>query len=586
MKILSVLLFTITMVTSVAQAQFAGGSGTEEDPYQISTLEQLQAAGDSANLDKHFVQIADIDASDTEEWNNGKGFNPIGRSYIPGESYPFRGSFDGNGFTISNLTINRSEESFVGLFGKTSRANFSHVALENIEVSGAHHTGGLIGSNERGEIHGSYVTGKITGSRSVGGLVGANTGTISESHALIEVTGGGSNYNDGVGGLVGYNNFGMVYTSYAVGTVTGDENVGGLIGQHFGGGGGFSATVHACYAHVDVTGNIRVGGLVGYHALIHRMIEPDSRSIISESYAAGKVSGTDESGGLVGNNEERLLSNYWDEVVTGLEKGVGSGSSNGSMGLTTVQMSDKDAFIHLYELDFEHTWQLTEGYPVLTWQNPEDAVDPPDVPIIRIDTTKRDFGVVGTDSSGTLEVIIRNTGNNVLSGEVNLAGPDVALFAIDDGQFSFLLEVGSSQAVSITFHPEDLKSYEAKLHIVHNAPNRSDTLIIPLVGEGKEPTDVTPGTSPDIPGELALHQNYPNPFNPSTRIRYSLSESAYVIIEVFDITGHHVATLVDRLMPPGDYAADFDAGGLSSGIYMYRIQAGNVVRTRRMSLVK
>jgi len=587
MKILSVLLFTIPMATSVAHAQFAGGSGKGEDPYQISTLEQLQAVGDSANLDKHFIQIADIDASETENWHNGEGFEPIGRRYIPGESYPFTGSFDGNGFTISNLTINRPEQYFVGLFGKASGANFSHVALENIDVSGAHHTGGLIGSNERGEIHGSYVTGKITGSRSVGGLVGANTGTISESHALIEVTGGGSNFViAGVGGLVGYNNFGMVYTSYAVGTVTGDENVGGLIGQHFGGGGGFSARVYACYAHVDVTGNIRVGGLVGYHPVVHTLIEPASSSIISESYAAGKVSGNKETGGLVGNNEERLLSNYWDKVTTGLDKGVGTGSSNGSLGLTTVQMSDKDAFIHMYELDFEHTWQLTEGYPVLTWQDPEDAVDPPDVPIIRIDTTKRDFGVVGTDSSGTLEVIIRNTGNNVLSGEVNLGGPDVALFAIDNGQFSFLLEVGSSQAVSITFHPEDLKSYEAELHIVHNAPNRSDTLIIPLVGEGKEPTDVIPGTSPDFPGELALHQNYPNPFNPSTRIRYSLTEPAHVTVEVFDITGRHVATLVDRLMPPGDHAADFDAADLSSGIYVYRIQAGDFIQTRSMSLVK
>jgi hypothetical protein len=379
---------------------------------------------------------------------------------------------------------------------------------------------------------------------------------------------------------------GWYIPSYAVGTVTGDENVGGLIGQHFGGGGGFSATVHACYAHVDVTGNIRVGGLVGYHALIHMTIEPASSSIISESYAAGKVSGTEESGGLVGNNEERLLSNYWDEVVTGLEEGVGSGSSNGSLGLTTVQMSDKDAFIHMYELDFEQTWQLTEGFPALRWQDPEDAVDPPDVPIIRIDTTKRDFGVVGTDSSGTLEVIIRNTGNNLLSGEINLGGPDIAQFAIDDGQFSFLLEVGSSQAVSITFHPEDLKSYEAELHIVHNAPNRSDTLIIPLVGEGKEPTDVTPGTSPDFPGELVLHQNYPNPFNPSTRIRYSLPEPALVTVEVFDITGRHVATLIDRLMPAGEHATNFDAGGLSSGIYVYRISTSGQTLTRRMTLIR
>ncbi len=60
------------------ETQFAGGSGTGEDPYQIETVEQLQAIADMVNLDKHFILIADIDASETENWDNGKGFNPIG----------------------------------------------------------------------------------------------------------------------------------------------------------------------------------------------------------------------------------------------------------------------------------------------------------------------------------------------------------------------------------------------------------------------------------------------------------------------------------------------------------------------------
>jgi len=75
-------------------------------------------------------------------------------------------------------------------------------------------------------------------------------------------------------------------------------------------------------------------------------------------------------------------------------------------------------------------------------------------------------------------------------------------------------------------------------------------------------------------------------FNPSTRIRYFLPEPAHITVEVFDITGRHVATLVDRPMPAGEHATDFDAGGLSSGIYVYRIQAGDAALTRRMSLVK
>lgn len=89
-----------------------------------------------------------------------------------------------------------------------------------------------------------------------------------------------------------------------------------------------------------------------------------------------------------------------------------------------------------------------------------------------------------------------------------------------------------------------------------------------------------------LPEEFELSQNYPNPFNPSTRIRYSLSEPAHVIVEVFDITGRHVAKLVDQLMPAGEHAADFDAGGLSSGIYMYRISASGHSQTRRMTLIR
>lgn len=247
-------------------------------------------------------------------------------------------------------------------------------------------------------------------------------------------------------------------------------------------------------------------------------------------------------------------------------------------------MTGQNAFIHMYELDFVNAWQLTEGYPVLRWQDPEDALDPPEVPIIRMDTTKRDFGEVSIDSSVTVEVSIQNTGNNMLNGEVYLAGPDAALFAIADGRSTFSLEVDSSQAMAITFYPEGVESYEAELHVVHDAPNRSDTLIIPLSGQGKEPTDAT--SDPDLPGELALHQNYPNPFNPSTVITYRVPWESRVQLTIYDVTGRRVSRLVDEMQTPGNYRVVWDASEMASGIYLYRLSASGHTLTRRMTLIR
>ena len=88
------------------------------------------------------------------------------------------------------------------------------------------------------------------------------------------------------------------------------------------------------------------------------------------------------------------------------------------------------------------------------------------------------------------------------------------------------------------------------------------------------------------PTAFDLFQNYPNPFNPSTAIRYALPQRTHVTLTVFNILGQHVATLVDAVGEAGFHEAGFDGSGLASGLYIYRLQAGDFVRCRKMALVK
>lgn len=89
-----------------------------------------------------------------------------------------------------------------------------------------------------------------------------------------------------------------------------------------------------------------------------------------------------------------------------------------------------------------------------------------------------------------------------------------------------------------------------------------------------------------LPTEVMLGQNFPNPFNPTTRIPFTLQESVEVTLDVFDITGRRVATLVNGFHTAGTHTVSFDGAGLSSGIYIYRLTAGSRVETRAMTLIK
>jgi len=92
--------------------------------------------------------------------------------------------------------------------------------------------------------------------------------------------------------------------------------------------------------------------------------------------------------------------------------------------------------------------------------------------------------------------------------------------------------------------------------------------------------------SAEIPETYKLHQNYPNPFNPKTVINYNLRVGGNIILKVFDVLGNEVSTLVNEKQIEGTYSVDFDGSGLASGIYFYKLEAGEFIETNRMILLK
>lgn len=124
---------------------------------------------------------------------------------------------------------------------------------------------------------------------------------------------------------------------------------------------------------------------------------------------------------------------------------------------------------------------------------------------------------------------------------------------------------------------------DAMSPIVPGAVLRADAIRFQWIREGA--TDITQGEG-DLPATYALAQNYPNPFNPATRIEFRTPKSAFVSLKVYDLLGQEVAALVNGERPPGSYEVLFDASGLASGVYIYRLTAGSFVQTRKMVLTR
>jgi len=355
-----VALIGLFLIEAPAIAFSGSGAGTVADPYQITNATQLQEMADDLNA--HYVLMNNIDCSDTVNWNSGKGFEPVG--YFDGSHHPFTGTFDGQGYVITGLYINRPSTYFVGFFGNNNYATIKNVGLEDVDITGTY-VGGLVANTHYGSISNCHITGNVNGASYVGGLVrGLFHSTVTDSYSTANVN--GTSY---VGGLAGYFCDGQIINCYSTGNVNGTSYVGGLIGGnvclH-------NAYLYDSYSTGNVNGTRYVGGLMGHS---------NSYITISNSYSTGSVTGSDNIGGLVGKNDGTITNCYYNNHAGNPSVGIGSGPGD------CTAINDNESYFY-YSINppmdlwnFVNVWGIYEGcsYPYLLWQPPIVDTTPPEI---------------------------------------------------------------------------------------------------------------------------------------------------------------------------------------------------------------
>ena len=273
------------------------------------SLDFMDDASYRNTANKATYTVSDYDDSDDNGWD------PVGIL-----AAPFNAKFDGNGYTISNLMINRDGSGRIGLFGVTSSdAEITNLGLLDVNITGRNNVGGLVGQNQSA-ITNSYATGLVLGTSSnVGGLVGNNfAATITNSYAMVSVSG----LSRSIGGLVGSNS-GEITNSYATGTVSGS--------------------------------NSTKGGLAGFND-----------GTITNSYAAGKVNGSGITvGGLAGSNSRTIIDSYW------LSRSASSGGNNVATDTekTTMQLQEPTTATDIYADWKTADWDFgtSRQFPILKY---------------------------------------------------------------------------------------------------------------------------------------------------------------------------------------------------------------------------
>jgi hypothetical protein len=303
--------------------------------YAVSNVQEITTQEELGNvrnkLNGKYILLNDIALAEGKAGlDNINGWTPIGDF-----SNRFTGIFNGNGYKITNVWINKpSDGYYIGLFGYIENAQIRNLGLkiaEGKEIKGHSQVGGIAGFVSRGRISNSYTIGNVNGTNiHVGGIVGyASYVDISNSYAIGNISGSGdfnvggiagyaygsnisNNYaignisgsDDNVGGIAGLIHISNIFNSYATGNIKGSTNVGGIAGRIYD-----SSNIFNSYSIGNINGGYGVGGIAG---LIHE------HSNIFNSYSTGNVNGN-YAGGIVGSihNSSSIFNGYSTVNISG-----------------------------------------------------------------------------------------------------------------------------------------------------------------------------------------------------------------------------------------------------------------------------
>lgn len=565
------ILFLVNISFTIAQtATQPSGTGTAADPYLITSLNNLYWI--TQNEDKwgifHFKQTANIDATNTNTWSwvDVNGNDAVGIKSIGDGDGSFFGTYDGQGYSISNLYIRRRIGDNIGLFGNTHQATIKNLNLTNANITSFYdgneenvsydYIGGLIGASIESNVINCSISGSVSGGFYVGGLVGYSYDDASIESCYSTCNVSGLSY---VGGLCGINYSSIVDESYSTGIVTasGTASVdgyysGGLIGRS-----DQYSEVNNCYSSGNASGTYYIGGLVGINT---------NQSYIENCYSTGSSSGSSSIGGLVGDNyDSEILNSFWDTETSN------NTTSDGGTGKTTAEMQTGSTFTNA-GWDFSVIWQMN-GYPEL--QN--------NIPL-PVELTSFTITAEGSRINLSWETAteVNNYGFNIERTSTPLSMTDNFISNGKDGweKINFVEGHGNSNSPKL-YNYIDTKISSGKYFY------RLKQIDIDGSFEYSKIVEIDLG----LPTEFELSQNFPNPFNPSTTIKYSIpnEETLHAMpvqLKVYDVLGKEITTLVNEEKEAGTYTIEFNAKNLPSGMYFYRLETSNFVRTIKMSLVK
>jgi len=315
----------------------------DDKELRIEDYDSLEAVEDHPDI----YEISDVQGFRDllgfvyEDGHRFRLVDDIDLSEEPGLYLPyFEADFDGNGYTISDLTVDQPFASAVGMIGTLQGGAVTNVSIVDVNLTGIQGIAPVAGANLGGTVEHSHATGTVSAERDGGGLVGLNQeGIVSNSSAAVEVSG-----DIRSAGLVAYNRRARVENSYATGDVEGGNIVGGLVGNNAG--------------------------------------------IVENSYATGEVCGDEDLGGLIAVDKGgKVFDSFWDTESSGIEY------SDGGTGKTTEEMKDVATYTDTDTIGLEEPWdfvgdpyedegdediwdidedeEINDGYPFLSWKEIE-----------------------------------------------------------------------------------------------------------------------------------------------------------------------------------------------------------------------